>query len=235
MQLFIFASALIGGIALLLFVRGLRRIYKRRLLSGISMELSAVTFLAIAAVFFLLASNLYTYQRLTYERPVAEVAFIRVQPQLYRVNVTQLETGEAWQLDVMGDEWQLDAQVLTWKGIASLLGLDASYRLHRFSGRYQDIDQARKSPQSVYSLVSPRRLDTGIVGEWEVEAWTLDIWEFVRKHAQRFDMVDAVYGSAVFLPMIEDARYIVSISRTGLIARPDNSEAREAVSDWVGL
>ena len=48
-------------------------------------------------------------------------------------------------------------------------------------------------------------------------------------------MVDATYGSAVFLPMNDAARYSISISRNGLVARPDNAIAREAVSNWIGF
>ena len=47
--------------------------------------------------------------------------------------------------------------------------------------------------------------------------------------------LDAAYGSAVYLPMSDAARYQVSISRTGLVARPMNDSAREAVSRWIGL
>jgi len=48
-------------------------------------------------------------------------------------------------------------------------------------------------------------------------------------------LVDAMYGSAVFLPMTNQAKYVISISRNGLIARPANAEAKKAVSRWIGL
>jgi hypothetical protein len=44
-----------------------------------------------------------------------------------------------------------------------------------------------------------------------------------------------MYGSAVFLPMTDQAEYSISISRNGLVARPDNAVAKKAVSRWIGL
>jgi len=233
MQNLIFLATAFGIVSLILFVRGGRKLYKRKLLSGFSLELSAVLLLSIASIFLLLASNLYTYQRLAYERPVAEITFTQLQPQHFRASITPAE-GVARVLDIYGDEWQLDAQVLIWKGMATLLGLDASYRLHRFSGRYLDINQARNETYSVYSLVAPRSIDTSIAGSWDVDSWTLDIWQYAQKHDFSELLVDSAFGSAVFLPMADNASYEVSISRTGLVARPSNQAAKEAVSAWVG-
>lgn len=234
MQNLIFLATLFGIVSLLLFVRGGRKLYKRKLVSGFTLELSAVLLLSIASIFLLLASNLYTYQRLVYERPVAKISFVQLQAQYFRVSITPAGGVEEWVLDVYGDEWQLDAQVLIWKGMATLLGLDASYRLHRLSGRYLDIEQARSETYSVHSLVSPRTIDTTVAGVWNVDSWTLDIWQYAQKHDLAEQLVDAAFGSAVFLPMADNASYEVSISRTGLVARPANAAAKEAVNGWVG-
>jgi hypothetical protein len=44
--------------------------------------------------------------------------------------------------------------------------------------------------------------------------------------------VDAHYGTATYVPMVDGARYEVSLSRDAIIARPDNDQAREAVGAW---
>ncbi len=235
MQNLVFLSFLITLLALFFFVKGVRRLLRRRLVSGLSMEFSALFFISIAAIILLLAANLYTYQRLVYERPVAEIYFTKLQPQRYLAKLKYPDSGDVQQFELLGDEWQLDAQVLIWKGFASLLGLDTGYRLHRLSGRYQNLEKARHAPHSVYSLVAVRTLNTAVAGKWVVDNWTLDIWALAHKHADWFDFVDAAFGSAVFLPMTDGAKYRVSISRTGLVARPENAIAREAVSNWPGL
>jgi hypothetical protein len=47
-----------------------------------------------------------------------------------------------------------------------------------------------------------------------------DVWEFARQSGEWLPGVDAAYGSSVFLPMRDGMRYEVSLSATGLLARP---------------
>ncbi len=224
------ASALIAILGLAFAVTGIRRLFQRRFLKSIALELSAGFILLLALSAFLLASNLYTYQRLTYEQPVAEVSFQQLAKQDFSVEIKSLDSSFQRTFNLQGDEWQLDAQVLTWQGVASLLGLDANYRLHRISGRYLSIEQEQLSPRSVFSLVKELPYSRSI----PIDTGQFDLWQFANE--QRWlRWVDAAYGSAVFLPMTDGAVYNVTISRTGLMARPANKAAREAVSRWIGL
>lgn len=220
-----FLSALIAIVGLAFAVTGVHRLSQRRFLKAAGLELTGVAFLFLAAASFLLASNLYTYQRLTYEQAVAEISFRQLASQAYRAEIKSLDSDFQQEVDLYGDEWQLDTQVLTWQGIATLLGLDANYRLHRISGRYLDIGDEREKPHSVYSLAQKPAL---------IEDERFDLWAFAHRYQDWLNWVDAAYGSAVFLPMTDGARFQVSISRTGLIARPANKEARQAVSQWIG-
>jgi len=224
-----FVSVLIAIIGLAFAATGIRRLFQRRFLKAAGLELSGLVFILLASSSFLLASNLHTYQRLTFEQEVAEVTFERLNEQEYRAEIKALDSDFLRVVNIRGDEWQLDTQVLTWKGIATLFGLDANYRLHRISGRYIDIDEEKNSPRSVYSLVQKTELPTVI------EDQNFDLWQFAHKYKSWMRWVDAAYGSAVFLPMTDSAKYSVAISRTGLIARPANREARIAVSQWIGL
>jgi len=219
-------SALIAFIGLVFVVTGLRRLFQRRFIRAVGLEFSGIFFLLLASLAFLLASNLYTYQRLIYEQAVAEISFEQFSDQQFRAQIKSLDSDFQQVVELQGDEWQLDAQVLTWRGVATLFGLDANYRLHRISGRYVDIKQEQRNARSVYSLVKKTAL---------TENERFDLWQFANKQQAWLRWVDAAYGSAVFLPMTDGARYSVSISRTGLIARPANTEARKAVSLWIGL
>jgi len=234
MPALIIISTLTGVIALGFFVHALRCLFKRRLAGSAGRAVVTVTFLGIAIVSLLLASNLYTYQRLVYEQPIAALHFIKLMPQQYSVEITTLDNGRSQQFVLQGDEWQLDAQVLIWKGAANLLGLDAEYRLYRLAGRYLDLKKARHSSHSVYSLL-PAQATGGVSGWWKMSNRTLDIWDLVHKYADFSGFVDATFGSAVFMPMADGASYQVSISRTGLVARPVNTIARKAVNHWIKL
>jgi hypothetical protein len=218
-------SALLALIGLAFTATGIRRLMQRRFVRAVGLELSGFAFLLLASSAFLLASNLYTYQRLTYEQTVAEVSFHQLNEQAFRAEIKALDSDFQRVVDLTGDEWQLDTQVLTWQGVATLFGLDANYRLHRISGRYLDINEEQTKPRSVYSLVEK----TAILSDER-----FDLWRVAHEYQDWFNWVDAAYGSAVFLPMTDGARYDVSISRTGLIARPANKEARQAVSRWIG-
>ncbi len=222
-------STLIAIVGLAFAVTGVRRLFQRRFLHAVGLELSGLVFLLLASSYFLLASNLNTYQRLTFEQEIAEVTFERLNEQEYRAEIKGVDSDFQKVVNLKGDEWQLDTQVLTWQGIATLFGLDANYRLHRISGRYIDINDEKNNPRSVYSLVQKQELQSGIENE------NLDLWRLAHKYRDWMNWVDAAYGSAVFLPMTDSAKYSVAISRTGIIARPANKEARKAVSQWISL
>jgi hypothetical protein len=111
----------------------------------------------------------------------------------------------------------VDARILKWQGAVNLLGFDAALRLDRISGRYTDIEDERNQPRTVYQLHPPE---------------TIDLWELAHRYHRWLPWVDALYGSATFLPMADKGSYEISASQTGLIARPLNEAARSAVSGW---
>ncbi|PCI07995.1 MAG: cation/multidrug efflux pump [Gammaproteobacteria bacterium] len=219
-------SVLIAIVGLVFTLAGCKLLLQRRMVKGVGLGFSGLFILALAVSSFLLASNLYTYQRLVFEQAVAEIAFEKLADQEYRVAIKALDSDFRQVVKIRGDEWQLDAQVLIWQGVATLIGFDANYRLHRISGRYLDINEEQQRPRSVYSLVK---------NPVYIEDDRFDLWQFAHEHRNWLQWVDAAYGSAVFLPMSDGARYTVAISRTGLIARPANEAARNAVSQWIGL
>ncbi len=212
----------VGGMALLFAVAGLvglwlalRMLLRWRLLPLLSYGGLGVLAVAASVVLGLVLSNLYVYQRLTVEQPVARLQFTAVGPQHFRVIVTE-NSGRSGEFDLLGDEWQLDARVLKWKSWAQLLGLQPRYRLQRLQGRYLDVVREQNGRRSVYELAPPA---------------SLDIWSWLQHEAQ-WQWVDSVYGSGAYLPMTDGGAYTVNLGATGLIARPDNDIARKAVRDW---
>lgn len=220
MQSLVLVGSVIAATGLILFVYSFAKLYRRRWLTGLGAGSSSIGLLVVSSIVLLAASNLTTYQRLVYESPVAEVSFVQLAPAQFNVELLNLETGETRHYQLFGDEWQLDAQILTWHGFMTLLGLDTQYRLLRLSGRYVDINDEKTSARSVHALASVK---------------SYDVWSSIQQYQRWITLADATYGSAVFLPMVDQARYKVSISRTGLIARPANAAARQAVSRWIGL
>lgn len=205
---------------LLLSALALRRLWRRRLLSGGVQGLSGLLLLAVAGLLASLLANLYSYARLSREQPLAELRFQALGPQQYRAYLFVPDSARSTSprsFLLRGDEWQLDARVLKWQGPAILLGADARYRLERLSGRYRDVDQARHAPYTIYQLSR----DPGI-----------DLWALARRHPHWLPWLDAVYGSAAYLPMADGALFSIHVSQSGLVARPLNAPAQQAVSDW---
>jgi len=205
-----------GLLALLFMFRAIDRARQRRAVACTMHSVLALLWLALAAAVALIGVDLASYARLTFEAPVAEVRFRQAGERQFGAELL-LPDGERETFVLRGDEWQLDARVLKWHGVATLLGLDTGYRLDRIGGRYRDIAQERTAPRTVIELARPRGVD---------------VWSFARRFHAWLPWLDALYGSATYLPMADGAHYAVSISSTGLLARPLNREAREAVSAW---
>ena len=127
------AIIVFAGLGIILFILGIQRVWRRRVLTGSLEGLVGLLLLAIAALMAAISINLYTYDRLTHESTIAEVRFQEVGPQHFLASI--MFKNKAKILDLRGDEWQIDARVLKWRGTAVLIGFDTLYRLDRFSGR----------------------------------------------------------------------------------------------------
>jgi len=160
----------------------------------------------------LVASSLWSYHRLGHEGLVAEISFVQLGPERYRATL-RLPEGRVEDYVLEGDDWQLDARVIKWKGWANLLGMDAVYRLERLSGRYSEPEKERHRPPSLHQLAPDA---------------VLDLWVLARRHGNWLPFFDSAYGSSVYLPMEDGAAYLVTISQTGLLARPIAVGRRQA-------
>jgi len=210
------AFIILGLLGLTLFILGIHRIWHWKMLSGGIQGIIGALLISLALLVASLATNLHTYQRLTHESSVATLRFEQLGPQHFRTILARPE-AVAEIYDLYGDQWQLDARTLKWKGFATLLGLDSGFQLERLSGRYHNVEQEGAAPRSVHVLYK---------GEG------IDIWSLARRYPRWLPWVDAVYGSATYMPMAHGARYQVSMSQSGLIARPLNPTAQKAVEEW---
>ena len=212
----ILGLAVLGIAGLWLCFGGVSRILRRKTVSGSTVSLCGMLLIGVAAIGLGVASNLYTYQRFTHEQSVAELRFQRLGEARYLAQL-KASSGESRNWELAGDEWQLDARVLRWQGVATLMGFDPLYRLERIAGRYRDVAQERTAARSVYALSE----DAG-----------LDLWQLAQHDQRWLPWVDATYGSATYLPMADEARFVVQLTASGLIARPVNAAGEEAVRNW---
>lgn len=206
---------LVALIGLALFFGGWKRVFHGKFGNGFSRVIIGTILLAAVALLVAVAINLRTYHRLTHERPVGTLVFAQLAPQQFRATLTDAG-GHVTTTVLRGDEWELSARVLKWTGPGNLLGFDALYHLDRLEGRYQNLEQEQHDYHTAVDL-------SGSGG--------LDLWSFARAHTW-LPWVDASYGSATYLPMANGAEYHVNMSQTGLLARPANAAAQQAVAHW---
>ena len=165
----------------------------------------------------LLFSNLHTYSRLIAEQDVAEVLVKKVTDGKYQLEVAfgHDQTGVFL---INGDEWQLDVRIIKWKSWANLIGLDSYFQLDRISGRYKEIDQANANQTTAYKILKEER--------------GLSLWKLKRLIGKRLAFLDTYFGQSVFMPMQHLAEYKLSITQSGLVARPSNEIAKQALEAW---
>ncbi len=174
-------------------------------------------FLASTAITLLSAFNIHNYQRLRHETEVAKIHFSEIAEQRYRAELVIAGGDQIQDFEILGDEWQLDARVIKWKMPLTLMGFNSLYKLDRLQGRYQDINQQHTAAHSIFAL-SP--------------GGSLDLWSIIQQYRKWLPWLDAFYGSASYLPMSDNASFQISMSQSGLIARPINQAASGAINEW---
>jgi len=190
-------------------------IKKKRLKAMLIMPFSLSLFASII-LFGSLILDKGTYDRLTKEHTIATISFEKVRPQYFKVLVEPAHSIPV-NLEISGDQWQLDARLIKWTGAASYLGLQPLYSLERISGRYQSVKDEINKPRSVVAF--------------EIND-SFNYWTTLLKYQEMIPWLDAYYGNAVYLPMKDGAKFMVTIGQQGLIARPRNLKASQSVKNW---
>lgn len=164
----------------------------------------------IASVVFLML-DLWSYKLALKEQALADI-HIKQLDEAYFVLKFKVNGEHEQKFQILGDQWQLDMRLLTWKGPFLTLGFEPIYRFERLSGRYANIDDERLKQRTVYPLNTSSFVDL-----WRISQ-IFDFW------------LHANYGSSLFMPLTDNAKYTIFLSARGLVAKPMNKEAESAVN-----
>jgi hypothetical protein len=209
--------ALLGVLlALPLELAGLRRLRRAQIARGTLLLLLGAAVVLLGVLAAVVAASLHSYSRLTREHEAAHVVLRALGPKDFVLTLT-IPGAAPHQYELRGDEWQIDARVLKWRAIGTIIGFDTVYRLERLSGRYADAREELSAQRTVYPLWHEARLDP---------------WQLARRYHDYLPFADALYGSAAYVPMADGAEYVVTVSASGLMVRPDNEAARHAIGEW---
>ena len=212
----------LGILVVILISLTLSRIKDRKIITASLHGILTMIALLILVVSVLAFSNLNTYNRLVFEKDIAEISIQQVAEQKFLlefINTDQsvIVNGQD-NFQLSGDEWRLDVRILKWKGWANIIGLDSYYQLERLSGRYSNIEQANSLVPSAYQLSGQQK--------------GINIWKLKQLMKSKLPFLDAYFGQSVFVPMKHGARYRLSISQSGIVVRPANESANQALDDW---
>ena len=172
--------------------------------------------LALAGLIGLIGYDISTYASLPGEQPLVTLTFQAQGPQRYEVRLDQGKETRTAMLE--GDLWQLDLHMLRWKSLAELIGLESGYRLERLSGRYLAVEQQNLAR---YARVELSEKPLGV-----------DIWQSLELGQRDMHLVDAQMLRVDYMPIADGAVYTVELAPTGLIAKPANTAATEALKNW---
>jgi hypothetical protein len=204
-----------AGLGLVWFAA--RRLRRARPFAATAAGIGAVAVLATGALLLGLATTFHALDRLTRESPIGTLSFRVAGSRAFDVVADLDGLAAPREFRLHGDQWQLDVRYLKWRSPVTLLGVDNLYQLDRLSGRYRSTDAPSEATPTAYGLADrPGRL----------------LWELAARSQRWLPWVDASYGSAVYLPMADGARYTVSVTTAGLLARPANDAARQALESW---
>lgn len=205
-------------IGLLALYSALRMLVRKGWMLSWMRGMFGLLLLGVSILLALVAVDLLSYQQLVREKPIGTISFVKIAPKTYTATLLLVDDSREQEFELKGDQWQLDARIIRWKGLFTSLGAKPGYRLDRLSGRYYSLMDERSAERTVYSLDS--------------SGYAFDFWEWVQEHGQYMPWADAVYGSATFVPMVDGALYEVTLTSSGLAARPLNDVARSALNQW---
>ncbi len=203
---------------LLLLLLALRLLLRRGWLLGWLKGMLGLVLAVVALVFAFAAWDILSYEELMADTPLATISFKRLGEKHYLGVVNVATTGSEQKFELRGDQWQLDARILKWHSGLARLGIKPGYRLGRLAGRYYALEDERSANRTVYEL--------------QPSGSAVDVWDWFNRVDRYVPWLDALYGNATFAPMSDGALYEISLTHSGLLSRPLNDAARQALQRW---
>ena len=159
---------------------------------------------AVVLAVSLIAASVHTFNALTDETLIAQIEFEHIGDRVFTAHLRTGDGCDERSFAVLGDQWRIDAEFLKWKYWATLLGLDAQYRLERFEGRYRTVAEQNTAPTLAHDLEPETSIDVVDLAGW------LGSLNF---------LIDATYGSSTYHDIDASRRYDVYRTQTGIITR----------------
>jgi len=203
------AAVLVSVGAILLFA-GLLALFSLHPLRFLTRTLLGLLLVSLGLLEGAITLGIQGYRALAREEVAARVFVQPTGPQRFTATF-HFPDGRQASYALAGDEIYVDAHILKWHPLINLLGLQTAYELDRVEGRYQTLDQERKAQRTLYSIAPER---------------PVDLFGLRRRYTFLAPLLDAQYGSGVFVPVQQPAQLEVRVLTGGLIIRETAPQAR---------
>ena len=200
---YFFAAVALLVLGAILTIAGFVALMRARVGSFTLRTVLGLTLLSLGGLAGMIAFGIQGYQTLTREEVAAQISVFPLAPQRFAATF-RFPDGRVANFIIAGDEIYVDAHILKWQPLANLLGLHTAYELDRVAGRYRDIEQERTAERTIHSLSQDK---------------LVNLFGLRQRHTFLAILLDAKYGSATFVPVIQPAELELRISNTGLLMR----------------
>jgi len=202
-------------LGILLFISAVRRIRKRQIISATGRGVFSIAIFGAATLCFSLGMNLYTYQRLTAQKIIANIYITKADNDAFNVKL-HLTDGRKFNYKMVGDGWAFSAKVIVWKPQASLIGLDPVFRLDGIENHYEN-----KDPVTIKTITSYKLTDKP----------GLEAVDLFKKYQNWLPWLHDSFGSAVYKQFKHNAHHKVIITTTGLKLETSQQEENSSNQD----
>jgi hypothetical protein len=177
---------------------------KRKMLFGIVTNFTvSLLMLAISLLLASISFSMKGYYALTHEELAATIEVAPIDDQQFIANFI-FPDGSTREFKLNGDELYVDAHILKWKAVVNIFGIHTAYELDRVSGRFEDIEDEKNKPRTIYTLAEPKIINAySLRKKYEFLSW----------------LVDTDYGSASFINVHRSNKFELYVSTTGLLIR----------------
>lgn len=205
-------AVLVGCLALLLLCLAWRAGWRLEWLLGWLKGCALLALLGTCLVIGCVAWELAQFRPIQDGDRIATLEFRGIGHQQYEVRVD--DAGAIRHLPLPGQLWELDVQVLRWRGLPHMLGLEDGYRLNGLTGRYLTLEQQRE-------------MDAALAPSLHATPAWRDLWHWLDRLNPGWLYADAF--AIRFMPIADGARYSIEIGATGLSPVAMNTQALDAM------
>ncbi len=195
-----------GVISFYFLITLLSKIKKLKLLGSLKKLVGLALFSSVTLTASLLLITTQGYQTLTHEEVIATVSVIPKSEQNF-IAVVEYAAGGINKFELLGDEIMIDAKILKWESWANIFGLQTAYKLSRIRGRYNDINDEKYKPATIFELGNDLSYD---ISNWRDDYQALSY------------LLDVEHGSVSYQSVQQNQVFQLVVTNSGLLLRPLN-------------